>query len=335
MMDKIPGGVKHYISWLKSQTHINFSKWNSKKIAFVGVLIAISVVFFIISVRIVPISALPSFKFSFIGLPVKITGFLFGPFIGAITGVLADLISFALVPTYYNVLYTLAVAIAGIIPGLVVWYFFNLGGLLFNYRYKIYKYKQIISFYNKKHNDALNSGDFNEAQTYSEKVAFYEVKLILIESKSKPTSLINFSYISTVIILCIQVLIIVITLLNISDSVFQNNRFVKNKWFYIILTTSGFASMILGVSIYRFFLRRKYQRFMDMMAIVTFCGILEFTNVILLSWGDYQSLKTDFWINLTSHTLLSPVKVWFNLIVIFTAYRIIAPLINIKTVTGY
>ncbi|QJR44037.1 ECF transporter S component [Mycoplasma miroungirhinis] len=334
-MDKIPGGIKHYMSWLRSQTHINFSKWNSKKIAFVGVLIAISVVFFIISVRIVPISALPSFKFSFIGLPVKITGFLFGPFIGAITGILADLISFALVPTYYNVLYTLAVAIAGIIPGLILWYFSNLGGLLFNSRYKIYKYKEIISFYNKKYNEALNAGDFVLLQNYSEKIAKQEVDLIVIESKNKPTSLINFSYISTLIILCIQILIIIVTLLNIPDSVFQNNRFIKNKWFYIILTTSGFVTMILSVTIYRLVLRRKYQRFMDMMAIVTFCGILEFTNVILLSWGDYQSLKTDFWINITSHTLLSPAKMWFNLIVIFTAYRIISPLINTKTVTGY
>ncbi|MBN0919249.1 ECF transporter S component [Mycoplasma gypis] len=335
MSDKIPGGFKHYLTWLRAQTDINFSKWNSKKIAFVGVLIAISVVFFIISVRIAPISALPSFKFSFIGLPVKITGFLFGPFIGAITGILADLISFALVPTYYNVLYTLAVSTAGIVPGIFAWYYFTVGGLLFSYRYRIYSLKQIIDYFKEKNALALEKEDLDLSQYYSEKVAYYEVKLILVESKSKPLGLINFAYASTMIVLALQILIILAIFANMSDSIFANNRFIKNKWFYIVITTAGFVTMMVGATIYRLVLRRKYKRFIDIMAIISFCAVLEFLNVLLLSWADYQTLKTDFWVNLTSHTLLSPVKIWFNLLVIFTAYRIISPLIQKKQVNGF
>ncbi|QJG67276.1 ECF transporter S component [Mycoplasma phocoenae] len=334
-MEKVPGGIKHYLDWLRKQTDINFTRWSVKKIAFVGVLIAISVVFFIISVRILPINALPSFKFSFIGLPVKITGFIFGPFIGAITGILADLISFALVPTYYNFLYTLAVATAGIIPGLIAWYFFNLGGILFSYRYKKYKLKAIIDYYNNLQKIAINEADFDQAQILSEKIGYYEVKLILIESKAKPTELINFAFISTVTLLLLQVLIIISILSFIPETVFTNNRFIKSKWFYMVITTSGFATMALGVVIYRIFLRRKYQRFIEIMAAISFCALLEFINVVLLSLGDTLSLKTDFWVNITGHTLLSPVKIWFNLIVIYTAYRIIKPLISKKSVAGY
>ncbi|MGX9383536.1 hypothetical protein ACWXVV_02580 [Mycoplasma sp. 3392] len=334
-MDKLPGGIRHYLSWLRAQTDINFSKWNSKKIAFVGVLIAISVVFFIISVRIVPISALPSFKFSFIGLPVKITGFLFGPFIGAITGVLADLISFALIPTYYNVLYTIAVAVAGIVPGITAWYYFNVGGLLFSNRYRIYRLKQIIDYFNLRQQEAINKEDLDQAQYFSEKVAYYEVKLILVESKSKPYGLINFAYFSTMIILAVQILIIFAIFASLSDTIFANNHWIKSKWFYILITTAGFATMMVGVTIYRLVLRRKYQRFIDMMAIVSFCAILEFLNVLLLSWGDTMSLKVDFWVNLTSHTLLSPVKIWFNLSVIYATYTIVSPLIQKREVTGF
>ena len=123
---RVPGGIRHYLSWARSKVSLGYKKWSSKRIAFVSVLIAISVVFFLISVRIIPISALPSYKFSFIGLPVKITGFIFGPIIGMLTGILADLISFLLVPTYYHYLYTISISIAGFIPGTKCYFKINI-----------------------------------------------------------------------------------------------------------------------------------------------------------------------------------------------------------------
>ena len=111
-----------------------------------------------------PVSALPSLKFSFIGLPVKITGFIFGPFVGVITGILADLISFILVPTYYHYLYTIAVAVAGFVPGLCAYYFFNLNEMFFSNKYKIFKFTEIVSFFKKQYNESIlkgNSETFN------------------------------------------------------------------------------------------------------------------------------------------------------------------------------
>ncbi|TCG11880.1 cysteine--tRNA ligase [Mycoplasma marinum] len=94
-------------------------KWNNKKIAYVSILIAASVVFVIIGSKLFAITTFPSFKVAFGGLPIKITGFLFGPLIGSITGVIADLLSFALMPTYYHPIYTFIMAMSGFVPGVV------------------------------------------------------------------------------------------------------------------------------------------------------------------------------------------------------------------------
>ncbi|WP_412031826.1 ECF transporter S component [Metamycoplasma buccale] len=330
MENKIPGGLKHYLRWVRSQSGLNYRKWSSKRIAFVGVLIAISVVFFLISVRILPVSALPSFKFSFIGLPIKITGFIFGPIVGMITGVLADLISFALVPTYYHYLYTLAVAIAGFVPGICAYYFFNLNEILFSRKYKIFRYSQIVDFYQRQYDEAISKSNPADIQYFSEKIAFYKVEIILLESKSKPTAMINFSFISAITFLAIQIFLIIAIFSQLDVSYFANNRFIRNKQFYIFLTVSGFALMSLALILYRIFLNKKYQTFLEVMAIVSLCAILEFINVIILAWADTAALKTDFWVNLTAQTILSPIKIFFNLAIILATYKIVAPLVKSK-----
>lgn len=329
-MNKLPGGLRHYIYWARSQTNISYRKWNSKRIAFVGVLIAISVVFFLISVRIMPISALPSIKFSFIGLPIKITGFIFGPIVGMITGILADIISFALVPTYYNFLYTIAVAVSGFVPGFAAYYFFNINELFFSRTYRIFKYKETIDYFKEQYDIALTIGNSEDMQYFSEKIAFYEVKIIILECKKKPIAMINFSFISTLIILGIQVLIILAIFSNLDPSIFEKNRFVKNKKFYMFLTSIGFIGMMIFVSLYRIFLKKKFETFLEIMAIISFSAVLEIVNVILLAWADTSTLKTDFWVNFTAQSLFSPVKIFFNLAIILATYKVVAPLIKSK-----
>ncbi|AZZ65297.1 ECF transporter S component [Metamycoplasma phocicerebrale] len=330
MDSKMPGGLTHYLHWLRSQTNISYRKWNPKKIAFVGVLIAISVVFFLISVRILPISALPAFKFSFIGLPIKITGFIFGPIVGFITGVLADFISFALVPTYYNFLYTLAVAVAGFIPGIAAYYFFNINELFFSRNYRIFKYKQRVEFFKIQFAEALAKGNSLDLQYFSEKIAFYEVKIILLENKKKPTAMVNFSFISTICLLVVQIVLIIAIFSKLDNSIFEHNRFIKNRNFYMILTTSGFMAMVLFVVLYRFLLRKKFQTFIEVMAIITFCAVLELINTILLAWADTSTLKTDFWVNFTAQTLTSPIKIFFNLAIILATYKVVSSLVRSK-----
>lgn len=89
-----------------------------RTIAFLSILIAISVVFVIIGVRLFPPSVLPGLRFSFLGIPIKITGYIFGPAVGLITGIFSDLIAFLYVPSTYSPYFTLAAAMTGLVPGL-------------------------------------------------------------------------------------------------------------------------------------------------------------------------------------------------------------------------
>lgn len=327
---RVPGGIRHYLSWARSKVSLGYKKWSSKRIAFVSVLIAISLVFFLISVRIIPISALPSYKFSFIGLPVKITGFIFGPIIGMLTGILADLISFLLVPTYYHYLYTISISIAGFIPGLCGYYFFGLNEMLFSNKYKIFKFKEIVDFFKKQYSEATIKGNTEDVQYFSECIAYYEVKIILLENKAKPIAMINFAFFSALAVLTIQVFLIISIFIKLDPSYFENNRFIKNKLFYIFATSSGFVGMGVFLILFRIFIKKRYQLFIDIMAIVTFSAILEFLNVIILSWADAATLKIDFWVNLANHSLTGPIKIFFNVVIITTTYRIVAPLLKSK-----
>ena len=103
-------------------------KWNSKRIAFISILIAMSISFVIIGAQAFAISSFPSFKLSLVGLPVKIVGFLFGPLIGLLVGITTDILSFVFVPIFYHPLYSLALGITGMLPG-----FFS---LIFRFVYK-------------------------------------------------------------------------------------------------------------------------------------------------------------------------------------------------------
>ena len=327
---RVPGGLRHYLAWARSQITFGYKKWNSKRIAFVSVLISISVVFFIISVRILPVSALPSFKFAFIGLPIKITGFIFGPIVGVVTGVLSDLISFILVPTYYHYLYTIAIAIAGFVPGFAGYWFFNVNEMFFLSKYKISKFKETIQFFKKQYEEALIKGNAEDIQYFSERIAYYEVKVILLENKSRPNAMINFSFISALVIIVMQVGIIFYIFTNLNDSLFIHNRFVKNKYFYLLLTTSGFGLMGIFMILYRVFLRKRFQTFIELMAIISFSAIIEFINTFVLSMADTLTLKTDFWVNLTTQSLFGPFKIFFNIVIILATYKVVSPLIRVK-----
>ncbi|MGL5732761.1 MAG: ECF transporter S component, partial [Metamycoplasmataceae bacterium] len=99
-------------------------RWNSKKIAFIAILIATSIAFVVIGAQAAAISSLPSLKLSLAGLPVKITGYLFGPLIGFAIGFITDIMTFLFVPIFYNPIYSVVLAITGLIPGIFAWFYF-------------------------------------------------------------------------------------------------------------------------------------------------------------------------------------------------------------------
>lgn len=95
------------------------NKLTSKDMVLVGLLIALTVVL----TRITGISfGIVSITFGFIGS--SLTGLLFGPWIAAIVGTLADLIGFFLFPQGFSYFpgYTLTAALSGLIYGFVLYH---------------------------------------------------------------------------------------------------------------------------------------------------------------------------------------------------------------------
>lgn len=266
--------------WTKHQ-------WNNRKIAFVAILIATSVAFILIFNWMVPITAIPSFKIMAGGLPIKLTGYIFGPLIGAFTGIVADMLSFLAYPTFFHWWYTLAFATAGAIPGIV--------GYFMHRRWK-------------------NKGP----------------------SKDDEVKYNNVNFIATLIILA-AVIAGVSTFVMLQDqSVFDNQKLIKNKYLFTSIAIAGNSTMFLAVIIFRFVLKPK--TFNAFLPIIVFSAILEIIDTPLIALGDqsvFFDSNDDFLTVLTAHFLMSPVKIWGNMLVLAFAYKIVAPLIYNKTGNGW
>lgn len=265
--------------------------WNNRKIAFVGILVATSVAFVLIFSTIAPIAAMPTFKVMIGGLPVKLTGYIFGPIIGMITGIISDLISFVLRPINIHYYYTLAFACDGIIPGIV--------GYLMNRRWK---YPSV-------------------AQPPQDKVKYN-----------------NLNFFITLMALLITAGIIVLLTLIQPPSVFESGHsLVSNKYVFLGIVLGGSASLFLGLIIFRFIFSPKI--FNGLLPLIVFSAFLELALSTLVALGDRATLgsgqDSDFITFVTAHFLLSPIKAWGNLIIIFFAYHVVSPLIYSKTSNGW
>lgn len=98
-------------------------KLELKQITNVALLISISVGLVYFGILLFGLSAIPNLRAGFAGIPVKMSGFLYGPIVGATTGLIADILGLLIFPTYFHPGYTLNLMIAGFIPGLICMFF--------------------------------------------------------------------------------------------------------------------------------------------------------------------------------------------------------------------
>lgn len=92
----------------------------TKKVAFAGMFIALSIVFTRFFSYMVVIGGAQAIRLSFGDLPLMLSGIVLGPVYGAFTGVLADLIGFPFNPQgSYFPGFTLSAALSGLLPGLM------------------------------------------------------------------------------------------------------------------------------------------------------------------------------------------------------------------------
>lgn len=95
-------------------------KFNSKKIAYYALLIALNVVLTRIASFRIPIGGVETVRIGLGGFPIVFAGIAFGPLAGGIVGGIGDAIGFFMSPMgAYMPHFSLTAALAGIIPGLI------------------------------------------------------------------------------------------------------------------------------------------------------------------------------------------------------------------------
>lgn len=93
--------------------------FTTKNITYITMLSACSVTITVIVSRIVPVTVLPPIRISFEGLMVKASGFIFGPIVGFISGIVTDSLCMLFIPSYFHVAYLISMGFYGFIAGLI------------------------------------------------------------------------------------------------------------------------------------------------------------------------------------------------------------------------
>lgn len=315
-----------------------FSRWTIKKMVFVGILIAVSVALTIFLSNGIPAGYLPQLKFSIIGLPVKITGFIFGPIIGFLVGLLSDLISmFFIVPTLYSPLYTLATAMNGLVSGIIGWFFMHFLKFYFDDQSKIEHLKGKIFKLDIKFNELVSKNNYEKAAIVHNKIVKISKQIQNIDKDKTESQLRNICL--TISIFFLSLLIAV--LISIIGFKLPDSAFVKlpisNRWLLLSLTVAGFATMIIFLTVARF--KMNKVTYLIIIPIVIFSALLEITNVPILSIGDASIINKGGFENIIlwifNHTLISPIKIWGNLLIIYYSYSIVSKLIYKNENLGY
>lgn len=280
-------------SFWRNYLHAKLSKrnWTNRKIAFVSILIATSVAFTLIMTTVVPPLIWPSLRIAVGGLPVKITGYIFGPIVGGLTGAVSDLLTFAFRPTYFHYGYILSLIMMGVVPGVF--------GYIMERRWR--------SNFHLENNEKINI-----------------VNLLI-----------------TVATLIITALTVVLIVYFLGDSLFkvgknQPEPLITNKWVFMGIAVSGLASMLVGMFVIMIFVKKA--TFNRILPIIAFSAFLEVAVTPLIALGDMNALQTSgsgFATVMSGHFLFAPVKIWINLVVVLTAYKIISPLIYNKEANGW
>ncbi|QBF34579.1 ECF transporter S component [Mycoplasmopsis phocirhinis] len=309
-----------------------FSRWSIRKITFIGILIAISVAFFLIVFQLMPLISLPSYKISIIGLPIKITGFIFGPFVGAFVGAAADLISFMFVPTYFNPLFLLAAVLDGVIPGIIGWLFVRLIRFMFGGPFQHSLIQETIQSIFKKIEKLQLQPNKNDKKIKTLENRIIKLYLQLNQcgvSKKYSSKLLNINMAVCLSILAIVSMIVIYLIgFRVSDQTIRNG-IIPNRWALLFLMLSGYFAMILFIFITRF--KLKSTLYLIIVPIVVFSALIELFNVPILALAEKQSIgsgtSSSIFVYMFQHIILSPVKIWGNMFIIFFTYKIISPLI--------
>lgn len=107
----------------RRESVIQAKSYSTKNIVSCGLLAGISIILTRVFSYTIPIAGFPALRIGFGDIPVIISGMLFGPVAGALTGTVSDVLGFMINPmgAFYIPGMTISAALRGFIPGLFYW----------------------------------------------------------------------------------------------------------------------------------------------------------------------------------------------------------------------
>ncbi len=122
------------------RSHYKGIHFTTRNITYITMLSAASVTITVVISRIIPLTVLPPIRISFEGLMIKISGFIFGPIVGFISGAVTDALCLLFIPSYFHIAYFLLIVFYGFSAGLVS----SFNRLIKNHKWIIFLFSNIF-----------------------------------------------------------------------------------------------------------------------------------------------------------------------------------------------
>ncbi|WP_434414756.1 ECF transporter S component [symbiont of Argiope bruennichi] len=119
--DKVDKTFEYKLNNNKKVRIIDKSYLNTKNLVNISVFTAASVSLIILLVSYTPILAVPTFRIAFEGLFVKLVGYIFGPFVGIIVGLITEVLINFFRPSYIHWAFFLTMILYGFCGGIGFW----------------------------------------------------------------------------------------------------------------------------------------------------------------------------------------------------------------------
>ncbi|UKS54487.1 ECF transporter S component [Mycoplasma feriruminatoris] len=101
----------------------NKVKFSTRKITYLAMMVGVSVATTTVISLTLPITVLPPIRVAFEGVMIKITGMIFGPFVGLTVGLVTELLTLMFVPSYIHVAYLIVAFSFGFWSGMTSYAF--------------------------------------------------------------------------------------------------------------------------------------------------------------------------------------------------------------------
>jgi len=110
--------IYNAISYFVLKERYHGIRFTTKNIAYITIFTAVSVSVTIVIALTVPITVFPPIRIAFQGVMIKIIGFIFGPIVGVLAGLISEMLVLLFVPSFIHPAFIITIVYFGFISGI-------------------------------------------------------------------------------------------------------------------------------------------------------------------------------------------------------------------------